>query len=300
MTTLIMTKGLPASGKTTWARQWIEERPPGMVVRVNKDDLRAMMHSSRFDRKVTEPQIVAARDALVENALQNTNVSWVIVDDTGFGYKHEPRLRELAEKHGAEFQVKDFTDVPVKTCIERDLKRANSVGHKVINKMNMQFIQRKYQPPTRDPNLPDAIIVDIDGTLAHMTNRGPYDYSSKVLDDAWDPVIGEIVRAEFERGIHVLFVSGRKAQCRRDTISWLGSHGADWKGHRDVDQSLDTHLFMRRDGDNRPDTEVKEEIYEQHIAGKYNIKFVLDDRDQVVAMWRQRGLQVLQVADGEF
>jgi hypothetical protein len=57
---------------------------------------------------------------------------------------------------------------------------------------------------------------------------------------------------------------------------------------------------MRQTDDNRKDSIIKEEIYDAHIRGKYNVLFVLDDRDQVVQMWRSLGLTVLQCNEGDF
>jgi adenylate cyclase class IV len=59
-------------------------------------------------------------------------------------------------------------------------------------------------------------------------------------------------------------------------------------------------LFMRQAGDNRDDRIVKREIYEREIKGRYNVRFVLDDRNKVVALWRDLGLPCFQVADGDF
>jgi hypothetical protein len=59
-------------------------------------------------------------------------------------------------------------------------------------------------------------------------------------------------------------------------------------------------LFMRKSGDYRKDSVVKKEIYERHIKEDFNVEFVLDDRDQVVKMWREQGLVCLQVAEGNF
>ncbi|MFP5226631.1 MAG: hypothetical protein ACLGXA_03310, partial [Acidobacteriota bacterium] len=87
----------------------------------------------------------------------------------------------------------------------------------------------------------------------------------------------------------VIFVSGRKAECREATMDWLFSN----VGFTDP-------LFMRADGDNRDDRIVKEEIYRREIEGKYNVLFVLDDRNRVVEKWRELGLPCLQVAKGDF
>lgn len=57
---------------------------------------------------------------------------------------------------------------------------------------------------------------------------------------------------------------------------------------------------MRPEGDIRKDSIVKREIFENYIRDYYNIQFVLDDRNQVVEMWRSLGLKCLQVQEGDF
>jgi hypothetical protein len=76
-------------------------------------------------------------------------------------------------------------------------------------------------------------------------------------------------------------------------MRWLKFHGFDQR-YRPF------QLLMRPLGDNRPDEIVKEEMYELHIRGKYNVALVLDDRQKVVDLWRRLGLTCLQVADGDF
>lgn len=80
-----------------------------------------------------------------------------------------------------------------------------------------------------------------------------------------------------------------ESECARDTMAWLDENGVPGKV-----------LHMRKNGDDRADYIVKKEIYEANIKGKYNVIFVLDDRDQVVRMWREEGLKCLQVAEGNF
>ncbi|WP_216080453.1 hypothetical protein, partial [Shigella flexneri] len=60
------------------------------------------------------------------------------------------------------------------------------------------------------------------------------------------------------------------------------------------------NLSMRKDGDVREDSIVKLEMFNEHIRDKYYVDFVLDDRNQVVELWRSLGLTCLQVADGCF
>ena len=141
------------------------------------------------------------------------------------------------------------------------------------------------------------VICDIDGTIALMHDevpgrRGPFDWHRVREDEPNEPIIALLWHLRRE-GFKVVFVSGRMEAAREGTLAWLDDHVVD----------LDTMgfpLFMRADGDFRKDTAVKREIYEREIKDKYRIAYVLDDRDSVVAMWRELGLTVLQVAAGAF
>jgi len=134
-----------------------------------------------------------------------------------------------------------------------------------------------------------AIICDIDGTLAHMVDRGPFDWK-KVSTDRVDEVIrGLVYSARFHCGHTIILLSGRNECSRALTEEWLSNKYIAYH-----------HLFMRKDGDNRNDAVVKKEIYEREIKGRYEIEYVLDDRNRVVDMWRSIGLKCLQVAPGDF
>jgi len=179
-----------------------------------------------------------------------------------------------------------MTDVSLETCIERDRRRPNYVGEKVIRDMWERYLAPARPVIERNPNLPNAIICDLDGTLAHMTGRGPFEWS-RVGEDRIDKAIQKIV-FDLER-TKILFLSGRDGVCQEATAKWLTDHGIN-----------NENLFMRPQGDTRPDEIVKREIYDREIQGKYNILFVLDDRSKVVRMWRGLGLKCLQVAEGDF
>jgi hypothetical protein len=137
-------------------------------------------------------------------------------------------------------------------------------------------------------------LVDIDGTLAIRGERGPYDWHRVGEDKPNEPVI-EVVRALSARS-NIVFVSGRMEQCRLQTLDWLHEHVC-----QRVLTCFHSPLFMRADDDYRHDTLVKREIYEKFILGEYDVAGVIDDRAQVVRMWRQElGLTCLQVAEGNF
>lgn len=294
MPKLIMTVGLPASGKSTWAKQQVA-KSGGNIKRVNKDDLRDMIDAGKWGKN-NEKHILKVRDNLVEHYLHSGYS--VIVDDTNLAPKHEATLKELATKLGATFETKSFLDVSLKTCIERDLKRPISVGERVIRQMYDNYLKpdtTKAEAPKWIADAPVAIICDIDGTLAHMSGRSPYEWD-KVGEDTLDRVVAHILetyRSHYHNAgekISIIMLSGRDGSCRDLTFDWLVNNGVQFD-----------ELYMREAGDMRKDNIVKRELYEQHIAGKYNVEFVLDDRNQVVDMWRNElGLKVLQVAEGDF
>ncbi len=284
MKTLFMTVGLPASGKSTWAKAKMAEHP-GAYKRVNKDSLREMVDDGKWSQK-NETFILGARDYIVAAALNAGK--HVIVDDTNLAPKHQDRLRQLAKQHGAAFEVVDFTHVGVEECIERDRKRPNYVGEKVIRSMWNQFLAPKVEMVADVDSLPGCVIADIDGTCAIMNGRGPFEWHRVSEDVPNGPVINLLNMVETAK---VIYVSGRDESCRPATEEWLHEHGA-------ICGPL--VLFMRPAGDMRDDRIVKREIYEREIKGKYNVRFVLDDRDKVVRQWREMGLPCFQVAEGDF
>jgi predicted kinase len=132
---LTMTVGLPASGKTTWARARQLADPE--LVLVSKDELRAMLHSSRWS-PANERQVLALRDAVVTDALARGRS--VIVHDTNLDPVHRDELGALAAVHGAPLVVRSFTDVGLDECIARDAARAHPVGEDVIRAMWRRFL----------------------------------------------------------------------------------------------------------------------------------------------------------------
>lgn len=141
-------------------------------------------------------------------------------------------------------------------------------------------------------NLPKAIICDLDGTLAILGDRSPYDASTAEEDLINIPIanIIEVYDNQTLYDIDLILLSGREEKFRETTQRWLKKYKI-------------THykaLHLRKNKDFRKDYVIKKEIYEKHIKGKYNVLFVLEDRDQVVKMWRELGLTCLQVAYGDF
>ena len=285
---VILMKGLPGSGKSTRALDLLG-RHPERYKRINRDSLREMQdggkHSRGREKMIRRTELRLACFFLEEGYS-------VIVDDCNLSPSAQAMWRGLAEKQQIALEIIDLTDAPIETCIERDLARSRSVGERVIRQMHRQFIQPQPAPPDVDPTFPTAIVCDLDGTLALLNGRDPYNAATCSQDLLNAPVAG-IVQLYAALGVTILFTSGREDRYREQTIYWLRDHGFD---------TVDSHcfLFMRDNGDNRRDAVVKREIYEREIRGKYNVLFALDDRNRIVELWRSLGLVCLQVADGDF
>ena len=280
MLKVYMMKGLPGSGKTKRAVEMLAENPNG-IKRVSKDDLRAMLDNSKWSGDA-EKFVLKVRDALISLVLDEHR--HVIVDDTNLHPRHLERIKQLAIGK-ATVEIVDFTDVPVETCIERDLKRYDSVGERVIWRTYWQFLHKAKEPSVQDLSLPDCVICDIDGTLALHNGRGPYEFE-KCGEDALNMPVANVLSAQDR----VIFVTGRDEKYREMTERWLYEKLiCNW-----------ITLRMRPTGDTRRDDIVKREIYETHIKGKYNVVLVLDDRDRTVAYWRSEGLPCWQVNYGNF
>lgn len=282
MKKVIILQGLPASGKSSYARELLLKEP-GKWVRTNKDLLREMCHASYWTKN-NEKFILQIRDYIILQALEAGK--HVIVDDTNFGVNID-RIKELV-KGKAKVEVnQSFLKVTVEECIKRDLKRANSVGKDVIMQMYRQYLKSANQNIEYNSELPDAILVDMDGTLADMQNRSPFDVSRCDLDLPNKPVLETVLK--WQSSTTIIILSGRTDDGQEKTENWLKKHGVQYK-----------HIYLRKTGDMRKDSIIKQEIYERFIKDKYNVSFILDDRQQVVDMWRSLGLTVFQVAEGDF
>jgi len=283
---LIMLKGLPASWKSTWRKAQIKDNPN--LRHWNNDEARSNWDSftKERERNLSEKRITVILCYLTQGYS-------VIIDDTNLNPIHEQTYRKIAEEYGIEFEVKEFLS-DVVTCIRNDKERDNPVGKRVIMDMSRKW-KWNPQPPaeferiSQDNTLPWAIIVDIDGTIAKMGDRSPYDYTKVHLDSSHRDIINLIHTIAFHYDYKIIIVSWRTDDCEDATRKWLQR---TW-----VDGDI---LHMRKSDDRRKDSYVKYEILQNKIAWHYYVHYVFDDRDQVVKMWREAGLRCLQVANGNF
>lgn len=278
---VILARGLPGSGKSTWFH---EVRGSGSCYRyISRDDLRTMLVGKAWNPK-KEKAVIDARDALLRQFLGQGYC--VILDET---FLNPDMLQHVfnikAEFPHVAWNQKDFTNVDVDECVKRDINRGDrAVGAGVIRELAKKL---RPDPPLYEQGLPEVIICDLDGTLALFGDRNPYDRPFE--NDEPNTQVVNLVRlmAAYAR---IVITSGRKEKYRTVTQQWLKVHDIPY------------HLLLMRPNDRLDvkDSLLKRGWYESTLSKMYNVLLVLDDRDQVVDMWRGLGLTCLQVDYGGF
>ena len=284
MSKLIMLSGLPASGKSTRAQEIVSN---GNWIRVNRDLLRKMLHCGKWSG-INEGITVDVEKSIAFLLLKdNKNI---VVDDTNLNPKNKEMWKEVAKLSGATFEH-EHIDAIIEDCIQRDGDREESVGEHVIVQMAMQY--GMYPKPAKP-----FVLCDLDGTLCDIEHRLHFvkdvekkDWKNFFMNIPMDKIrvdTLELLNKYSQEGHEIIFVSARPDTYRYDTERWLDLH---------CPVAYST-VIMRRGGDSRPDTDVKKQIFDTYFKDKYPIETVIDDRPSVIRMWREQGLNVIDVGKG--
>lgn len=284
---LTVLSGLPCSGKTTFSEKIVKET--GNTVRLNRDLLRTMLHFNKWSGK-HEDLTVGAETALAQYFLSQCNV---IIDDCNLNPKNIEKWKALASvTPGVKFEhIKINT--PIGECILRSNKRTDGTyWDDVINNMALQY---GLAPKPKK----GYILCDIDGTLADITHRLQYakgetkdwnKFFSLISEDYLKLETVDILLKYEEEGYDIILVSARPDTYRKETRIWLEKvmNGYPlWKT-----------LIMRKGNDKRQDVEVKKQILDTYFPDKSLIHKIIDDRPSVIRMWKENGLDVINVGDG--
>lgn len=284
----ILCVGISSSGKSTFA---IEMQQKGWM-RLERDIIRRQMfHFKQWNEykfnKTNEQRVTEYADALLYSfAKEGFNV---VCSDTNLNPKYREALIAKLESYGYEVEIKDFP-ISYEEAIKRDTYREYSVGQKVIYQQWQQWLEyikfKKYKPSGR---WPDAVIFDVDGTLAIMEGRrGPFEWEKVGLDGPRQAVF-EILDGYARVGYEIVFLSGRDSACRTETTKWLNK----WLYRlceNDITAS-EQNLFMRKEGDMRKDSIIKQELFWEHVAPKWDVQIVVDDRPTVYRLWLDMGIE---------
>ena len=289
-------KGLPASGKSTYARKLV--LGSGNFGRVNRDELRETVFAGKWTRE-REKIIMQIEKAIAQVLVQNNHS--VVVDDTNFRDVWKDWHNNAVTLSDLELVLEtQMFDTSLEECIRRDKERATkglpSVGQNVITKMALRNDLIAF------PDLP-IVLVDIDGTLAASTGRERHlkgekkdwkSYYSLLGTDAPHTHIFKWV-AELSKDHTIIIVSGRGAEYQEATREWFEKVWSPNPLFPELEvPKFPVFLWLFRDaGDRREDSIVKSEFL--NLLPKPP-ELILDDRPQVVRMWRSKGLKVIPVA----
>ena len=301
---LILVQGISGSGKTTWAKQWVEEDPIHRV-RLNYDDIRCML--GKYWVPEREPLMKKIFDTALDDAMF-AGYNIVVDNMSNLNPIHVKEYQSLVYNHNLEYKDNQYEiefkliNTPVEVCIERDSKREIPIGEKVIRQQWRKYRDYIIQQSVKEmldnqvslnDKLEDCIIVDMDATLCFNTTARPFfgpGAAEQMVNDTPNIPIVSLVRNYCDiTDCALIIITGRDESCRESTIKWLDDH---WLHP--------TALLMRPDNDYRTGEEMKKYLYETYIKDKYNVVFVLEDSSKVVKMYRGLGLTVLQPNEGKF
>lgn len=146
-----------------------------------------------------------------------------------------------------------------------------------------------------------AVIIDLDGTLCntdhrlHFIEQKPKDYKSfyeNLKYDVPNEWCLKILASLIEKGVFILFVSGRPEEYRYETIEWFNHNIQE-----NFFDKNDACLFMRKNKDYRKDYTIKEEIYHTEIEPDFRVMMAFDDHKEVIDMWKENGINALWIAN---
>ena len=309
MKKLILTRGIQGSGKSTWARQWVEEDPENRV-RINNDDIRNMLGVywvtsrealvSKIKKGIAIDAMIQGYDIVVDNMNLNPKEVkfWQDLINTHNSYVNDPqaiRPSDTLNQYEYEIEFKDFF-IPLEECIRRDAMRPNPIGEKVIRetwKRYKHFIQtteveRHVDKMRRYTGKPKCIVIDMDSTMCFNVTKRPWfgeGADEGMINDVPNTGVCEMIR-QLQDYYDIVVATGRDTSQEEVTRQWLAKQGIN-----------PDEFYFRTNGDFRKGVVVKKEQIEK-ILETYDIVSIFEDCEPIVQMYREMGLTVLQPNKG--
>lgn len=303
MPKIILTQGIQGSGKSTFAKKWVEEDPVHRV-RWNNDDCRRMC--GPYSVLERESFITSTRHSFIHKAMIDKKD--IVIDDMNLNTRTTEYYEKIVKAYNDQntdkyvLEYKQFFNISVDECILRDSMRPNPIGEKIIKSTYRKYrdyiinqsVNNMYANLVpNNPKLENAIICDIDATLSLNLKGRPFygeGCAEGIADDIVIEPIANILRT-MSKNNKILIVTGREGtpEIIEATKNWLINNNIHYDS-----------IYLRPVKDYSPGAECKKEIYNNYIKGKYNVSFVLEDNKKCVNMWRSEGLICLQPNDGNF
>lgn len=312
---LILTRGIPASGKSTWAKSWVAEDPTHRV-RFNWDDLRNMMGPYWVPERENTGILKDLRSTFLLRMMEH---QWDIVcDNMNLNPKEAEFFKREVDnfnstycwegnannKEPYEIEYRDFF-IPVEECIRRDSMRQNPIGEAIIkqtwNRYRTMICTLENEKvasrinPYRD-GFEKAIVFDLDATLSFNLTGRPYwgeGCAEGIKNDTENTPLVNLFKTLQQNGSYKMIVlTGREGT--EDVINaseqWLTDHGIDTK---------EILFVFRPKGSKVKGTEYKLNTLKD-LRNTYDIEFVVDDSQKIVDVLRENGYTVLQPNEGKF
>lgn len=273
----VIMKWLSGSGKSTLCR---ESLLPKWYKIFSRDTTREENQSMK------EKQIASLEDKFIKDNIWNN----IVIDNTHMNVKTRENLIAKLNYLWYKIEIIDMrADIETKEeyllrSLERNSKREwiKRVPDSVIYQQYLQEYGIDWP----------VVICDIDWTVADLTHRLHFikqekkDHDSFYVNVGWDLPITQtiaVVQALKKQWYTIVMMSWRRNQCCQDTISWLNKYEVPFD-----------FILMRSWRDHRQDFEIKEELYERCLKNS-NILLAIDDRKQIVDLWRSLWIFVMDV-----
>ncbi len=317
---LIIARGVPGSGKSTWAEEWVKEDPSNRI-RVNRDDIRRYLIQSDPNRwksadgwyvltpegvfdKNFENQVTNVENTITQRALKEGKS--VCSDNTNLTHNAAKVAVGYARRHNIPIETKEFP-ITYEEAVRRDAARDRTVGPEVIKSMfkrlgpNGEFhhidgtfpVQRFKRPEKIGQH---AVGFDMDGTLNDIrpvrhfvdkdANGGKRNFDMFHRSSLFCPPNPEVVQMLKDaqaQGMAILITTARQEKYREVSQRWLHDQGITFDNY-----------FCRSNDDMRPDYEVKKDMYDE-ISKHYDLVHQVDDNPAAVAAWEEKGVLVTEV-----
>lgn len=306
-------RGLPASGKSTAAINWVAEDPENRA-RVNRDDLRVELFNQVFpindkagsvkekENKVTEVEQQLLRTYLAQG-------KDVVSDNTNLNPRVFKTYSTIASEAGVKLTHQDFP-ISIEEAIRRNNARDRVVPEDVIRRMAKDYLGPNGEfhlfpgdypvtPFVKPAERRQAVIFDADGTLVDIRGirdfvRGKYrNFDMFHRSSLWSPPNDQVVQMAFDAhdaGFAIIVVTARSEPYRAVTQKWMDDNNIPYE-----------NIYMRAEDDMRKDYLVKHDILKD-IRVDYDVVHAVDDNIHVKRTWLENGIQTTVVpgfVDGE-